>query len=62
MDKDGNNGDNNSDSRAVHLKILQWNSRSLKNKLDDLKQEIHDDQIDIACIQETWLLLSLIHI
>lgn len=37
------------------IKIITWNARSLKNKVDELQNYLIPNDIDIACIQETWL-------
>ena len=42
------------EENADTLKILQWNSRSLRNKMELLKQEIQDKKPSIICIQESF--------
>ena len=37
------------------LKLLSWNVQSLCNKIDLILQVLIDENVDIACIQETWL-------
>ena len=37
------------------LKLVCWNVQSLCNKIHIILQVLHDEKIDIACIQETWL-------
>ena len=37
------------------LEILQWNSRSVKNKEAELKKDLKKNKYDIVAIQETWL-------
>lgn len=32
-----------------------WNAQSLNNKVDIVTELLHDNQIDVACITETWL-------
>ena len=37
------------------LRILQWNADGLKSKSDELAIRLHQLDIDIAVIQESWL-------
>ena len=37
------------------IKILIWNAQSLANKIDEVMQFLIDNDVDIACISETWL-------
>ena len=37
------------------VKLVSWNVQSLCNKIHIILQVLHDEKIDIACIQETWL-------
>lgn len=37
------------------LNILQWNARGLKQKMTELKQEMEESKVKIACIQESSL-------
>ena len=36
------------------LRLLSWNVQSLCNKIHLILQVLNDENIDIACIQETW--------
>ena len=45
---------NNSNS----LNILQWNCRSILNKIDRFKALIFNHNLDIFCLNETWLVDS----
>lgn len=40
------------------IKILTWNSQGLQHKVVDLEEFFISNQIDIACIQETLLILK----
>ena len=37
------------------FKCFVWNAQSLGNKVDEVAQLLLDNQVDIACITETWL-------
>lgn len=37
------------------LKLMTWNARFLKNKVQELQQFLYRQEIDIACIQETHI-------
>ena len=37
------------------IKIFIWNAQSLANKIDEVMQFLIDNDVDIACISETWL-------
>ena len=37
------------------FKCFVWNAQSLVNKVDEVVQLLVDNQVDIACITETWL-------
>ena len=45
----------NSEELTNNIKIVQWNARSLRNKLETLKQEIQTTKPSIVCIQETFI-------
>lgn len=42
----------------INLKILQWNCRSIIPKIDRLKAFITNHNLDIFCLNETWLEVS----
>ena len=42
-------------SLSKGLKIAHLNIQSLRNKIDHLNILLHDNNIDILCITETWL-------
>nr|KAG5697688.1 hypothetical protein BaRGS_000573 [Batillaria attramentaria] len=37
----------------MHLNIAQWNSEGLQKKKPELQKFLHDNKIDVICIQET---------
>ena len=37
------------------IKLFVWNAQSLVNKVDEVTQVLLDNQVDVACITETWL-------
>ena len=37
------------------IRLVTWNVQSLVNKIHSVIQVLHDNNIDIACFQETWL-------
>ena len=37
------------------LKVMQWNSRSLRNKIVEFKANVEQYNYDIIAIQESWL-------
>ena len=39
---------------ARHLKVCAWNAQSLRNKTASLVNYIHDNELDILAITETW--------
>ena len=46
---------NNNNQNNQHLHIMQWNARSLKNHLSDLKIAAYTTKPHIIAIQESWL-------
>lgn len=41
--------------RNTHLKICQWNARSILPKHGELQNFLHQHSPDVVCLQETWL-------
>ena len=37
------------------LKVMHWNAEDVMNKADALKIFLHENSVDICCIQETHL-------
>ena len=46
---------NNSNEVKNSLKIVLFNSRSLCNKIALVTELIHENNIDLLCVTETWL-------
>jgi len=41
-------------SGSNYINIMQWNSRSLNNKWTELIHTLHNKNVHIAAVQETW--------
>ena len=46
---------NNSNKLKYSLKISLFNARSLSNKIALVTELIHEKNIDLPCVTETWL-------
>ena len=57
MDAQVNNNKNNKNRNKndQHLHIMQWNARSLRNNLSDLKITAYTTKPHVIAIQESWL-------
>ena len=53
-----NNNNNNRNNISNNLQIVQWNARSIRNCLSDLKIATYTLKPHIVAIQETWLKLK----
>ena len=40
---------------AAVIKIMQWNSRSIRNKFTEFKANLDLYKYDIVAVQESWL-------
>ena len=56
-DNNNNNVNNNNNSRNNKnvLNILHWNAKGIQNKKATLAERLKQEDIDVACIQETHL-------
>ena len=41
------------------FRVKNMNARSMRNKMKEIETVLRDERVDIACIQETWLLDSV---
>ena len=44
------------------MKAVLFNAQSLNNKIDDFIQVLHDEEIDIGLVCETWMKTQKNHI